>query len=54
MTETVRLCYVLRHAVDGKALVSLCFATPEEAEEFKEKTHTRIRKEMQDEQNRIL
>jgi hypothetical protein len=36
----------LKHAYEGSSAVHLCFATEEEAEEFKEKTFSRLRKEM--------
>ena len=38
---------VLRHATDGQVDWHLCFATPAEMEELREKTRTRLRKEMQ-------
>lgn len=36
----------LKHAAAGEAPIHLCFATEEEANELKEKTYARLRKEM--------
>ena len=45
---------MLRSAADGRTSYHLCFANSEEMGELKEKVHKRLRKEMQDEQTRIL
>jgi hypothetical protein len=46
--------HIFRHSVDGQRDYHLCYANSEEMGELKEKVHKRLRKEMHDEQTRIL